>query len=445
MRTRSCCLSRRAAIVLSLVTWPAFGQDDIASGQAEADVTNATSNANPNASSPASADDCTGLTSKDGAWDESIRWENSGDLTRAQMRLICAYGDATDSYDIVIRLAWLAYRQADYAKAERLYRRASKLPGANDESARGIGATLIAQGKRDWDAGNLREARKYWRKALREPSSHEEALSLLASYTATPVIEPEVWGAYRAYSLGKTRNDGGAVFVQVPWNVSAVWRLRAAYRFVSSTTHVPRSPWSSAGRSGLSYPASEHEAYFGIGANPKYYGVDVLGVAMFPSDGSNIYGGGGRVRVGHAFGVLGDTAFLQQSSNRNAQAGGSLFYWPIQTIGLQTGLLATWDWRGSGKSIFGGASWIGRNVALHGRVHAGSEWWPVDVVSSSVVAIPAAFTSGVNGLMTVRVTEPWRLGLNAQVERLEVQGAVGFYYHIAAGIQWQPKFEGEER
>ncbi len=438
------CVSCRAAILLSFATWPAFAQEPSAPREASEDPSESTSDANPAPSRSASVEGCDGLMSKDGAWDQSVRLEDSGDYVGAYRRLVCAYGQDTDSYDVVMRLAWLAYRQGDYANAEGLYRSASRLPGANEESARGVGVTLIAWGRRELSAGNHRKARRYWRQALREPSSHDEAVALLASYPLRPVIEPEVWGAYRAYSLGKTRSDGGAVFVQAAWNVSEIWRLRSAYRLVSSTTHAPRGPWSSARQSRPSYVSSVHEIYLGVGANPKYYGADVLGVAIASSEGATVYGGGGRVRVGHSYGLLGDGAFLQQSGNRNAQGGGSLFYWPTKTVGVQAGLLATWDWRGRGQSIFGGASLQGRYITLHGRVHIGSEWWPVDVMSSSVMTIPAAFTSGANGLMMVRVADAWRVGMHAQAERLGVEDAVGYYYHLAAGVQWQPTFEGEE-
>jgi len=127
-----------------------------------------------------------------GAWDRSVKAEQANDLPRARAALADAYGEAPDSYEVALRLAWLSLRLKKGEAAATLYRLAARLDGAGPEATQGLADALTLTGFDAFARGDRATARARWLEALRvnpscrcasgsrphRPGSHRDAGSL---------------------------------------------------------------------------------------------------------------------------------------------------------------------------------------------------------------------------------------------------------------------------
>ena len=83
------------------------------------------------------------------SFNESIKYENSGNLDKAIESLKSIYASYKDNYLINLRLGWLYYQKKDYAKSKEHYSEALKINPQSIDAK--LGLTMPLSAKNDWD------------------------------------------------------------------------------------------------------------------------------------------------------------------------------------------------------------------------------------------------------------------------------------------------------
>lgn len=382
-----------------------------------------------------------------GAWDRSVQLEREGKLELARAILLLAWGDASDSYEVTVRLAWLSQRLGQTDQAAAYYQRARTLRGAGPEATQGLanvsataGYDRLAQGDRDG-------ARKLFEQAIQLDPSNERARKGLEQVQAMPTIEPELWGAYvRKPDQGGAWN-GWAAFGQIPWHVTGSLTLRGAFRHVelSRDVRVPAVPppgMPPGPRPGGKQTQTwrQDEVYAGIGWEKPWYGFEALGLGLFPSDEATAWGAAGRARLGRRLGGNLEGSAIQRESGWNGQVLPTLYWWPSDSVGLAVGPRTTRDPSGTAVSAYGGLTIKTDRLTWFLSGHAGTERWPVTMAIPSVLTVDQDLRYGMSTAALVSVSRTVRLGIAGQLERISLGGSQATYATVSAGIQLAPRF-----
>jgi len=83
------------------------------------------------------------------SFNESVKYENNGNIDKAIESLTSIYPSNKDNYLINIRLGWLYYQKKDYSKSAGFYSEAVRINPKSIEAK--LGLTLPLSAKDEWD------------------------------------------------------------------------------------------------------------------------------------------------------------------------------------------------------------------------------------------------------------------------------------------------------
>ena len=399
-----------------------------------------------------------------GAWDCSAELERAGHPREARELLVRAWGREPAGYEVSVRLAWLSLELGDAARAVREYRHARTLPGAGPEAAQGLASALTLEGYDELEDGDRGRAREHWRAALALDPAQDDAQKGLDLARAQR-IDPELWVGYLGERIGTTQGGGFSVFALIPLQLSDHFRLRAAYRVSWLDLHGPTNGATSTalGTAGMGPGAGagpgpgpgngtsaatasgetlwhEQDAYLGFGFGGRYAWLDLLGMALFPSDERAVPGQAAQLRLGRRFGVEAFEATLRRQRGWNVQVAPRAFVWPVDWLGLWAGPRFTVDDQGDPESIEAGVTLATRPFQLYVSGHTGTQRWPVSPAIPLVLTLDQDLPLGGSAALLFAITPEWTLGLSSELEKLSAAGEDGNYTSFAAGLRWSPRF-----
>ncbi len=404
-----------------------------------------------------------------GAWDCSVELERTGHLREARALLVRAWGREPAGYEVSVRLGWLSLKLGDGARAAREYRHARTLPGAGPEATQGLASALTLEGYDELEDGDRGAARGHWRAALALDPAQDDARKGLDLARAQR-IDPELWVGYVGERIGTTQGDGLSVFALLPLQLSDHFRLRAAYRVswldlrrttngatsaaLGAPARRPRAGPGSGmggmgGNGGQGANAAstsgetlwhEQDAYLGFGFGGADAWLDVLGMAILPSDERAVPGQAAQLRLGRRFGIDAVEATLRRQRGWNAQVAPHAFVWPVDWLALWAGPRFTIDEQGDPASIEAGVTLATRPFQLYVSGHAGTQRWPVSPAVPLVLTLDQDLPLGGSAALLFAITPHWSLGLSSELEKLSAQGDDGTYTSFAAGLGWSPRF-----
>ncbi|MBW2455455.1 MAG: hypothetical protein JRI68_13125 [Deltaproteobacteria bacterium] len=386
------------------------------------------------------------LTRRSGAWDGSVQLERTGRPLLARSLLTHAWGPQPSSYEVALRLGWLSLALGEGDQAAAAYDRARWLPGADYEAVLGLSSGLTMAGYDDYEAGDAAAARESWRNALYlNPAAEDARRGLVLAREQR--FDPELWLAF----VGTTGPDkslvGGSALVHLPLQLKDWVVLRAAYRHLESSvsTAAPAATPMGSGRSGRSRRFSENDLFAGLGIGLPWLWLDAWGAALL-LDGEKPVGGElARLRVGRHWGMVIDQAALGRQAGWNAQVAPQAFVWPIPELGLSAGAHVTLDEIGDEIGAIAGASLVTSSLEIHLQGHLGRQRWPASVDGPTVLTTDGDLTAGGKLSVMVPMSEQWALGLQGQVERVEVDEGAGVYGSAALGLRWSPHWFLDDR
>ncbi len=387
----------------------------------------------PPASHPAASEE-----RRAGAWDRSVRLERRGDVAGARRILVQAYGARPETYEVTVRLAWLALRLHQAREAIDGYRRALELEGAGPEAAEGLRSALVLLGSQALARGDRAGARRSYGEALRLRPGDSAATDGLVAAGQERALSPALWLGYLGGKLDGDWSSAGVLVLQVPIKLTDHLQVRATYRHVEPLSGSDSSSGSLFGR--------QDELFGAIGITDRVGAVELHGFAAFPSGKDAIPGVALATRLGWRWGMTLDASALVHSTGWNYQLQPSLFYWPRAWLGLAAGTRVTWDPAGTSASAQLGASLrLGPRVELELEGHLGTERWPLSLTGPTLFALDATFVGGLSAVVTARVHRELTLTLQLQGERLSSNYTTngGSYLCIAAGLRWSPALHHE--
>lgn len=364
------------------------------------------------------------------AWDRSVALEQEGKIDEARRLLLDAWGPTSESYEVTVRIAWLSLQLREAEAAVSAYSRARTLAGAGEEARQGLSSALTLVGYRHLDRAEFDEAQRAFEQALAERPDHPDAQKGLWLVSRRPILAPEVWGGYLHRAGGGERSRGWLLTASLPWQITREVRLRASFRHAEMAT------------SGLSTTGwHQNDLFVDVGYEGRWFGGTLVGAALLPSQEDAVALAGARLRVGKWFGGQVEGSVFHREVGWSGQVLPTLYVHPIKALGLAGGARITGDPYGTVVSGYAGMSAFLGPVALSLSGHVGPERWPV------TLSTPMVFSAGeelrLGGKLTAlfSVSESWRLGLDAQVERFESSaGTKGIYVNVSAGAQFAPRW-----
>jgi hypothetical protein len=362
--------------------------------------------------------------------------ERSGKIPEARELMLRAWGDRSESYEVTVRLAWLCLREGEAEQAIRFYQRARSLAGAGPEATEGLVSAWLLLGDQRLERGDVPGARAAWRRALEVDPRSEAARRALATIPSRR-IDPELWGAYLTERVGAFRAAGWAVFAHVPVKLSDDWRMRAAYRH--DELRVPNGSLLRFADGSARY--RQDDAYLGVGYGGGVWGLDLLGLALFSSTESTVFGEAATVRLGRRYGVLLEQAVLGRGRGTNLQLGPLGFVWPSPHLGFGAGIRVTWDDAGQAASGQAGVTLALPSLRVDLSGHLGTERWPVTPAVPIVLTLAQDLTLGGTLTTVIPLGPAWAFGVQGQAERLEAEGYRGWYLSAALGLVWSPRID----
>ncbi|MCU0690022.1 MAG: tetratricopeptide repeat protein [Polyangiaceae bacterium] len=385
-----------------------------------------------------------------GGWTRSVELERAGDITTARELLLRAWGPSPDSYEVTVRLAWLSLRLGDSDRAIAWYQRAMTLPGAGPEAKHGLASATVQRGFAQLRDGNRNAAREDFRATLAMEPDHAEALHGLDLVGPASHVDPELWLGVLHHSLPNHTWTSGAAFAHVPWQLNDQLRLRFAYRYVGTNVEqqLLSQPPSSRGPGGRRPTTGvettivhQHELYAGMGFTTRYLDAEGLGIAVFPPEQDVALGVGTSLRLGTRFGLVADAAALHRTQSWNRQLAPGLYVWPWPAVGLAAGFRYTSDHVDNSISGWAGLSVASARTELHLHGHLGTERWAFSAAQPAIFAIDAEATAGFDTAVLLPLGRSWRLGLQAQFERLRQDDQDGSYMGASVGLRWSPALQ----
>jgi tetratricopeptide (TPR) repeat protein len=375
-----------------------------------------------------------------GAWDRSVHLERQGRLQEALAVLHRGWGEAPESYEVTVRSAWLNLRLGRADKAAQAYRRARMLRGAGPEASTGLASALAELGHEQLQDNLSSEAEAQFKQAAALDPENQRARDGLRALSRLPTLQPELWGAYVRRSGQGPSWNGVAVFAQLPWNVTGALTLRGAFRHITLGRQLGNDARGPGRQSSINESWSQNEAYAGLGYERKWFGLEAMGIGLFPSDEKAAWAGAGRVRAGHSLGVNVEAAALRPESGWSGQLLPTAFWWPSPSVGLATGPRLTFGPQGTDASLTAGLTGRFNSASLFLSGHYGVERSPVTISVPSVLTLAQELKYGASVASVFSVTETVKLGLQAQVERIALAGAEGTFATVSAGILLAPRF-----
>ncbi|MEZ4220676.1 MAG: hypothetical protein R3B13_07075 [Polyangiaceae bacterium] len=378
------------------------------------------------------------VAARTGAWDASVAAERRGDLEAAARILRQAWPQGA-GYEVTVRLAWLAFRAGDLEGAEQLYLRARQLEGADADASKGLVATYTRRGYRELEEGDPDSARNSFRAALTVSPEDPDAKRGLEACRKQPLLA-EVWGG-GFYVSGAAKVSGPLLFAHLAFDVSSALRVRGAYRFQSwsSTTTTTSSTGFMGGRnqSTSKTTLARHEAYVGFGADSRWVGGEVLGLAIFETEQDAVPGEAARLRLGRRLGLTVEQAYLAFPAEAGLQLAPALYVWPSQRIVLTGGARYTHDALGSVWAGEGGVSVLTSPFELYATGHYGRARYPVTVVVPSILGVDGDVRYGGTLTTLFNLSAAFALGLNFEAHRIE-QPARVTHLGAALGLRLRP-------
>ena len=372
-----------------------------------------------------------------GAWDRSVALQVAGDLPGAEAVMIRGWGRTPDNYWVLLRLAYLALLSERADEAAERYRSLRARPEAEDDPdvVRGHASALAARGWNLAKDGAITDARRRFRQALAIDPSNASASQGLSQVAPAPWLTPALWGGYFAQTLGATRYRGWALYGTLPAHIGDVLVVRLTGRYLAASPVSGRSPWAFGREASSSWALDEQ--YVSLLRERRILGGEVVGVRSHMT-GRTILGGGGRLRVGDAWGGMVEAAYLRaRGLGTNLQLRPSLFYWPLPMLGLQAGARLTKDDRGNSASAAAGLSLLLGPVAIHLGGHLWAERWAFDFAGPSLASFESEASYGGNVTLRWSVEKSLQLAMQVEGERLRDAGALGEYWCASAGVQYR--------
>ena len=373
-----------------------------------------------------------------GAWDRSVALERSGDREGARDVLLRAWGRETESYEVTARIAWLSLGLEEWDEAIAAYERARGLRGAGQEATDGLVTALCAKGSSRLEARDFAGARAAWNRAVVLSPTNGGAERGLALIGPASHVDPEIWfGAVeqRPTSRGWT---GWAMFLHVPWQINDDVSVRAAYRHTSTESKIAVPGPGRMGRTEVA-TSQQDEFYGGFGLRFPYTAVDLLGLAVMPSEEEAAPGGHLRLRLGGRFGLDHQQTMIARETGWNHQTWPSLYAWLGDAVQLRAGARLTTDDVDRSVSATAALQLGTRPIWFGLDGHVGEERWAFDGEGLSMLAIPDETTMGGRSTLMVDLGDTWRLGLQGHVESTRSSEAeTGMYWSASAGLQWTP-------
>lgn len=386
------------------------------------------------------------LTRRSGAWDGSVQLERTGRPRLARSLLTHAWGPQPSSYEVALRLGWLSLALGEGDQAAAAYDRARWLPGADYEAVLGLSSGLTMAGYDDYETGDAAGARESWRNALHlNPEAEDARRGLVLAREQR--FDPELWLAFVSSSAPDQSLVGGSALIHLPLQLKDWVVLRAAYRHLESSvsTAPPAAAPMSSGRSGPSRRFSENDLFAGLGIGTPWLWLDAWGTALLLDGDKPVGGELARLRVGRRWGMSIDQAALGRQAGWNLQLAPQAFVWPIPELGLSAGVHTTLDEAGDEVGAIAGASLITSSLEIHLQGHLGRQRWPASVDGPTVLTADGDLTGGGKLTVMVPMSEQWALGLQGQVERVEVDEGAGVYGSAALGLRWSPHWFLDDR
>jgi tetratricopeptide (TPR) repeat protein len=371
-----------------------------------------------------------------GAWDRSVKAEQANDLPRARAALADAYGEAPDSYEVALRLAWLSLRLKKGEAAATLYRLAARLDGAGPEATQGLADALTLTGFDAFARGDRATARARWLEALRVNPSCADAPRGLDLIGPVPTVTPEVWGGYLTSS--QSASAAQAIYLHAPAQVTDQVGVRFAYRHIGSTAG---STGGGATSTSTSLFGQQDEFYAGATFARSYLGVQVIGFALRSPD-ETVPGAAVALRVGARYGVSLTAASMSRSTGANRQIMPQIYVWPTPYVGLTTGARVTNDSDGSTTSAVVGATVIVGRALVDLQAHTGTERWAFSMAGPTVMSLFASSKYGGTLTAGFELSRTASLYLQAQYEHITQPGTSvqdGRYTGLSVGFRWSPK------
>ena len=117
----------------------------------------------------------------------------------------------------------------------------------------------------------------------------------------------------------------------------------------------------------------------------------------------------------------------------------TLFVWPGSWIGLAAGPRITSDPKGTVASGFAGVTRRTDGMTAIVSGHVGTERWPVYIEAPSVLTLAEDTRYGGTATLLFGLTDEWKMGAQAQVERIRWVNVDGLYGTVSIGVQYLPK------
>lgn len=388
-----------------------------------------------------------------GAWDRSLELERAGEVAAARDLLMRAWGPDSDSYEVMVRLAYLENKLGHTGTSLSLYRRAKSMPGADRDASNGLAWALTDEGYSRLNSGDRGGARDSFEEAIALDSSATQAREGLELLGPESRVDPEIWAAYVNQSVEPDRFQGWALFAHVPWRLSDHVKLRLAGRYIETYQDTftgppapppPPPPAGGAmgsGRQGASSSKTtdrQGELYASLEWSARYVAIEGMGLAIVRKGEGLVPGEAASLRLGGQAGLLVQQALFARKLGTGWQALPQLYWWPTPSFGMAAGARYTHDPRGSDVSAVAGLSLVGNGAALYLQGHAGTERWPMSIETPAVLALDSDLTLGLTATTTFRLGDSLQLGLQGQWERVKVPAYEGSYFSASTGLIWSP-------
>lgn len=251
-------------------------------------------------------------------------------------------------------------------------------------------------------------------------------------------IAPELWTDYVGLRADGTQGGGLSAFTLLPLRLSNTFRLRAAYRFTWLDLYGPAKDGASGASTREETPWHQHDAYLGFGFGGAYAWLDLLGMALFPSDEHATIGQAVQLRLGRHFGVDAFEATLHGERGWNVQLAPRVFVWPVDWLGLRAGPRFTLDDQGNPGSVEAGATLAMGSFQLYIGGHAGTQRRPVSPTLPLVLTLDEDIPLGGSAALLFQIAPHWTVGLSSHLDKLASGPDRGSWTRFSTGLRWSP-------
>lgn len=371
-----------------------------------------------------------------GAWDRSVAFEIDGNLAAAEKVIYQGWGSHPQNYWVLLRLAYLALLQQRPENACHRYQILRTMPESVDDPdvLRGHASALAATGWLRAKNGKTVEARSLFRKAISLDPTNPSASLGLQNVQPVPILVPELWSGITTHSLGLSHYQGTTAYAHLPIRITDFLILRGAFRYVYSQETTHGSPYR------FSEPSRSHwhldEEYIALAREASFLGLEVIGIRSKTSDRTPIWGSAGRLRIGSLWGFFLESAVLKTTGVvTHSQLRPMAFYSFGHHLVFQTGVRFTRDQYKNRFSTQAGISGYLRGLSLHLQGHLGKERWAFGMVGPSLMSLDIDTIYGGSVTLMGPIMKDLRFAIQAEGERLRLEGAHGAYFSFSAGIQ----------